>query len=256
MMEHPLFQRIANASRPDFGNILSKSFELFKKVWLQGLVHMLLTFAVTIPLIVLVYAPLVPGIIEAETSYNGEFNPFEMYPAGTIVLYFVFFLILLLVIQVVAYAITAHFYLVLKKEDTGLPQETGGYFVFLRHHFGKLFVLSLAALGIALLATLLCYLPLLYVSVPLQLLAVIFAFNPELSVSEIVKASFKLGHKFWLIIFGLIVVMGLIAQLGVLLCFIGVFVTASLVYLPIYYIYKDTIGFEGNVPQPPIDTMQ
>jgi hypothetical protein len=254
-MEHPIFQRIANAPRPDFGEILSKSFELFKKVWVQGLVHILLTFVVTIPLIILVYAPLVPGIIESETSCGGEFNPFEMYPPGTIILYVLFFFLLLMVIQVIAYAINAHFFLVLKQEDMGTPLETGGYFVFLKQHFGKLFVLSLAALGIAILATLLCYLPLIYVSVPLQLLAVIFAFNPNMSVLDIIKASFKLGHRYWLIIFGLIVVMGLIAQLGVLLCFVGVFVTASLVYLPIYYAYKDTVGFDDTGWQAPQDVV-
>ncbi len=247
-MEHPIFKRIAVAREPDFGAIFGKSFELFKKVWLEGLVHLLLTFAVTIPFLIFIYAPLVPDIVEAEMM-DGTFNPFEAYSPLTIVGYVFFLLIMLLMLQVVAYAINAHFFLVMKQKDVGTPLETGGYWVFLKGYSGKMFMLALASLGIAILATLLCYLPLLYVMVPLQLIVPIFAFNPELSTSEIIRAGFKLGNRFWLIIFGLMVVMGLIAQLGMLLCLVGVFITASLVYIPIYYVYKDTVGFGEAHPE-------
>ena len=43
--------------------------------------------------------------------------------------------------------------------------------------------------------------------------------------------------------FALIFISSLIAQLGVILCFVGVFFTAYFVYIPIYYFYKETIGF-------------
>ena len=71
-----------------------------------------------------------------------------------------------------------------------------------------------------------------------------FAFNPELSVGDIVKASFKLGHKKWLLAFGLILVSLLLAQIvGMLLCGIGTLFTAAFVYHPTYLIYKEVIGF-------------
>ncbi len=244
-MEHPIFQKIAQAPKLDFGDILSKSFHLFKKVWVEGMVHILITIAITIPVMILVYVPLVPMMIQEGQMLSGqEFNPFTEYPAPVIIGYILLLLVLILVLQVFTYGISAHFYKVIQKADTGKPRDTGGYFVFLKGNFSKLFILSLAALGIALLAIALCYLPILYVMVPLQLLIVFFAFNPTLSVSEIVKASFKLGNKFWLIIFGLIIISSLIAQLGILLCFIGIFVTASFVHLPMYYVYKDAIGFD------------
>ena len=83
--------------------------------------------------------------------------------------------------------------------------------------------------------------------VPLQLVVVIFAFNPDLSVSEIIKASFKLGHKYWFVIFGLMFISGFLAQLGMFLCFVGIFFfTFSFIYIPLYYVYKDSIGFEDN----------
>ncbi len=80
--------------------------------------------------------------------------------------------------------------------------------------------------------------------VPLQLIVPIFAFNPKLSVKDIVSASFKLGNEFWLILFGLIIIPSLIAQIGVVLCFVGMAATLYFTYIPLYYFYKDTIGFK------------
>jgi uncharacterized membrane protein len=74
-----------------------------------------------------------------------------------------------------------------------------------------------------------------------------FAFNPELSASNIIKASFGLGNKKWLLAFGLIIISSILAQIiGFLMCFIGLFVTSSFVYLPIYFIYKEVVGFDES----------
>jgi len=35
----------------------------------------------------------------------------------------------------------------------------------------------------------------------------------------------------------------IIAELGVLLCFVGVLFTAMLAKIPVYFMYKDSIGF-------------
>ena len=108
----------------------------------------------------------------------------------------------------------------------------------------KTIKLSIVSFGIAVLATLLCFLPIIYAIVPLSLINVMFAFNPDMSVSDTVKLSFKLGNKKWLITFGLIFVAGLLAQIvGMLLCFVGVLFTVSFSYIPLYFIYKQVIGF-------------
>ena len=152
--------------------------------------------------------------------------------------------VVIFIVQAIAFGITAHFLKVLQKEDTGHPEEVGGYFDLIKGNYQKLLILSLATFGIALLAILLCYLPIFYVMVPLQLLVLFYAFNPELKVNEIIKASFKLGNKYWLTIFGLVIISSIIAQLGILLCIVGVFFTAYFVHIPMYYVYKDSIGFD------------
>ena len=54
----------------------------------------------------------------------------------------------------------------------------------------KVIILSLATLGISIAAMLLCIIPLFYVMVPLQLLVIMFAFNPKLSVFRTYKFKF------------------------------------------------------------------
>ena len=79
--------------------------------------------------------------------------------------------------------------------------------------------------------------------VPISLIPAFLAFDEELTATEIIKSCFSLGNKNWLVIFGLVIVMGLVAELGVLLCFVGVLFTAMLAKIPVYFMYKDSIGF-------------
>ena len=57
-------KRIENAKSPDFGDIFSKSFDLFKDVWTDGMVHVLVTMVVVIPFFFVVYIPLFPIYME------------------------------------------------------------------------------------------------------------------------------------------------------------------------------------------------
>lgn len=81
--------------------------------------------------------------------------------------------------------------------------------------------------------------PIIYAMISLNLLTVIYAFNPEVSGSNLIKASFDLGNKKWFITFGITFIAGLTAQMvGMLLCGIVVFVTYSFTMILLYFIYK------------------
>ncbi|MEW7290224.1 hypothetical protein [Aquimarina sp. 2304DJ70-9] len=252
-MSDNLFEKIENSSPVDFGDIFNKSIALFKKVWVQGFVHLLISMVIMIPLFVVMYIPIfaIAGISGLENSYGGDFedynNQYEGLSVGLMILFIVLVIIMSMIATAFQLGIMAHFYRVCRQVDLGFS-ESSGYFMFFKgKYLGKLFAIAISSFGIALLATLLCYFPILYVMVPLQLLGVIFAFNPDLGTSDLIKASFKLGNKIWLIAFGLIFVSSMLAQLvGMMLCFIGVFFTAAFVYLPIYYLYKESIGFDDN----------
>jgi len=238
-----LQSRIQDARALDFGDIFNKSIELFKKVWVQGLVMLLLTMVMMLPLYLLMYLPMIAaGFIDPSMfEYGYEPSPILMAP------FFLLMLVFSFVGMVISFGMKASFYRICKMKDLN-EMGSEDYFYYLKKpYLGKVMRLALISFGIALLATLLCVIPIFYVMVPLTLMNVIFAFNPELSASEIVKAGFDLGNKKWLITFGLMVVSGFLAGIvGMLMCFVGVYITASFSYLPAYYIYKDAVGFDKS----------
>ncbi|MEN3324925.1 hypothetical protein VP395_14390 [Mariniflexile soesokkakense] len=239
-----LLEKIDKAKSLDFGTIFNQSIELFKKVWVQGLVMLLLTMLLMVPFYLIMYLPMLGmGLIDPQSFQNmenmGDFSPFLMIPFFIFVLVFSFFA------MVIGFGMKASFFRICKLKDL---EEMGAddYFYYLKKpYLGKVVKLSLATFGITILAMLLCVLPVFYVMIPVTLMNVIFAFNPDLSTSEIVKAGFRLGNKKWLLTFGLIFISSLLAGIvGVLMCCIGIYVTSSFSYLPVYFIYKDSVGFD------------
>ena len=168
-----------------------------------------------------------------------DFKPLMIIPFIIFALLFSFFA------MVIGFALKASFYRICKLKDL---EEMGAddYFYYLKKpYLGKVVKLSLATYGISVAAMLLSVFPIIYVMVPIALMNAIFAFNPELSTSEIVKAGFRLGNKKWLLTFGLMIVCGFLAGIvGILMCCIGIYITTSFSYLPIYLIYKDSVGFD------------
>ena len=238
-----LLNKIDNTKALDFGTIFSQSVELFKKVWVQGLVMLLLTMLLMVPFYIIMYLPMLGmGLIDFEPLQNREnmqdFSLLLMVP------FFIFIFLFSFIAIVIGFGMKASFYRICKLKDLE-EMGTDDYFYYLKKpYLGKVIKLSLATFGITIAAILLCVLPVFYVMVPVALMNVIFAFNPDLSTSEIVKAGFRLGNKKWLLTFGLMIVSGFLAGIvGLLMCCIGIYVTSSFAYLPTYFIYKDSVGF-------------
>jgi hypothetical protein len=254
-MEHPIFQKIETSKKVDFGDVLSNSYKLFLKVWQQGALHTLIMMLFVIPFIVLVYVPIIYMSIASNRHYDYYYydNSPDYFmgmdsPIPFLIIYFLVLFVLIIIMQTVSLGVMAHFYKVCRIVDMETGEDEGGYFEYFRNGgFMKIFILSLATFGISIAAILLCYFPIFYVMVPLQLMLPVFAFNPKLSVNDIIKAAFKLGHKHWIYVFGFILIAGNVAQLGIILCIVGIIFTACIAYLPIYFFYKDTVGF-GDAP--------
>ncbi|WP_299183245.1 hypothetical protein [uncultured Aquimarina sp.] len=249
MNSNQLFEKIENSKKPEFGDIMSKSFELYKKVFSIGMVHALVIFAIAIPFILVVYLPLLPFYIDMiQNAGDPYYQPsfLEGFSVMMIVVWVVVIFVLSFIMQVLNISVYGHFLKTLKNQDLGLTEEIGGYFTIAKKHFGKIILISLANMGIGMLAALACYFPIFYVMVPLQLVILIFIFNQEMSVENIIKAAFKLGNKYWLTFFGLIFVSGIFSALGVIVCYLGVIATMFFSYIVMYYMYKDTIGFENE----------
>ncbi|WP_370101677.1 hypothetical protein [Xanthomarina gelatinilytica] len=237
-----LLEKIDRSKTLDFGDIFSNSIELFKKVWVQGLIMMLLMMVILIPFYLVMYLPFIGmGFLDMDAySYNNDISPILMIP------FFIMIFVFSIVAMVLSFGMKASFYRICKMKDLNEAGSDDYFYYLKKPYLGKVIVLSLMTFGISLLATLLCFLPIIYVMVPITLINVIFAFNPDLSASDIIKAGFRLGNKKWLITFGLIVISAILAELvGLLMCFVGIFVTASFSYIPAYFVYKESVGFQN-----------
>lgn len=238
-----LQSKVQNAPELQFGVIFDRCIELFKKVWVQGLVVLLLTMLLSVPFFLIIYVPLLAfGFVDAmEPNVYSDMAPLA------VVMFGILYLVVITAVSTVAFGLKAAFYRICKQKDLGIMGGEDYFYFFKGPYLMKTLKLALATVGISIIATLLCVLPIIYVSVPIYLMVVIYAFNPDLSVSEIVKLSFDLGNKKWLITFGLAIVTSLLAGIvGFLMCFIGIYITASFGYLCHYFIYKDVIGFDKS----------
>jgi hypothetical protein len=243
-----LQEKISNAKALDFGTILSESIELFKKTWLQGFLLQLFNFVIALPFIIILYIPLIGFMVaNAENGYNGS-DTWSGFFAGMSVFYILFLIAGIFVLGAVQVALNAAFFRIMKKLDHNETTTTNDFFYFLKSNYlSKAFMLMIVSILISIPAIILCYIPFIYVIVPMSYFAFFFAFNPELSVGDIVKASFGLGNKKWLLSFGLLIVTSILSQIvGLLLCVIGVLFTAAFIYHPTYLIYKHVVGFDES----------
>ena len=248
-----IYQRINNAPELDFGIIFNQSIDLFKKSWLQGFILQLIIFALTVPFLLIFYIPFVAMIITESQNGYVDSAAYETFIAGFSIFSIIFFLIGIFVISAVSMCLYAAFYRILFKFDHDQEVATNDFFYFLKgKYLSKAFVLVLITALLYGVVTILVIptffvstLGMFYLIVPLTLLSPVLGFNPEMSVSDIVSVSFKLGNKKWLIGFGLIIISSLLASVvGFLLCGIGSLFTAAFVYHPVYFIYKEVIGFK------------
>ena len=251
-----LSEKISNGKELDFGDILSRTFELFKKVWLQGFLLMVILCIVMVPLFVAIYMPMYSSLMEQ--MQNGDYNPNDASNlfAGQSDNFRYRIIGFTFVISFLTTALVSAFHSVVAKLDRGEAFNFSDLFQFFRvKYFDRIFAIASFSLLIALLnfafekflspstATVLNLVLNVVLSVYTTLFVVFFAFNPHLKAGEIFSLSFNLGSKKWLLIFGLTVITAIIGMLGAIVCGFGVLFTISIVYLPIYLVYKDVIGF-------------
>ncbi|MCR9225985.1 MAG: hypothetical protein NXH90_01000 [Flavobacteriaceae bacterium] len=232
-----LSNRIQQSVPVEFGSVFNNSIELFKKVWLQGFITLVLTFAGILPFYLLIYLPMIAvGISDPDIFEQQEMPPVF---AGLMTLIMPLFMIGVMTIGI---CLNAAFLRICRKYDLNESGKDDYFYYFKKEYLAKALIISLIMVGLSFLGVLACGLGIIYLMVPMSLFPAFFAFDRELTALEVVKASFALGNKNWLMIFLLILVSGFVGQLGAILCLVGVLFTAMFSKIPIYFIHKDTIG--------------
>lgn len=239
MNAYQLKERIKHANQVDFSNVLDQSFRLFKKVWLKGFVMVLIIGLFTAGLNFVLKSL---GWLNYYNDNIFEFsNIYTINYDNLLVTGFQS-----LVLGLITFPLMAGFYKTCQEMDLSDNDQDYLFYFFKSEYLPKVALLSIAYSLIAIIAQALFVLPYLYAFIPLSYFVVLFTFNPELSVGEIVELSFIFGTKKWLVSFGTVIIVALAAMVGVIACFIGVLFTICAVYLPYYIIYKEAIGLEEN----------
>lgn len=235
-------QRISESKPIEFGTVFNNSVELFKKVWLQGFITILLTMLAILPFYLILYAPMVAMGITDPDAFRHNHLPH----AYSLTLIFVG-PIFMIVIMTVSLCLNAAFLRICRKYDLDEMGRDDYFFYFKKNYLTKALVLSLLMIGLSLLGMLACGLGIIYLVVPMYLFPAFFAFDKELTPVEIVKSGFALGNKNWLMIFLLVIVTGIVSELGIVICFVGLFFTVMFSKIPTYFMYKDTIGLTMDI---------
>ena len=241
-----LLNKIQTSKTIDFGDLFNESLDLFKKVWVQGLLLQLFSILIMLPFIISLYLPyftlaLDGGLNQTMGSTELSRALIEEYGTSLIWIY-----LLILLVSIVSSLLYLGFYRIIKEMDHGNPFVVTDFFYFFKSPvLGKAIVLLLAYTGIAILAALLCFFPLIYAMIPLMFMLPVFVYNSHLSTSEIIKVAFALGNKKWGITF-LILMLNIILFYAVsfVTCGLGALFISCFLYLPQYIIYKKVIGFD------------
>ena len=115
MLFSELQSRINNAKALDFGTIFSQSIELFKQVWVQGLLVVLLTMGFMIPIYLIFLVPLMAmGVMDPDSLQQSQDAGL-----GVMLVYNVMQLILGFFATIIGFGFKAAFYRICKNEDLG-----------------------------------------------------------------------------------------------------------------------------------------
>ena len=243
-----VLSKIQLAKTTDFGDLFNDSIVLFKKVWLQGLQLQLFSFLIMLPFIISFYGPYLK--LALDNSSNGPLDPavlsqslIEEFGSSLVWVY-----VLMLTLSIVSSLMYLGFFRILKRIDHGQSFAVTDFFHFFQKALiGKSVVFLLAYVGIAIVATLLCFFPIVYAIIPLMFMLPIFVYNPNLTISEVVKTGFALGNKKWGITFLTLVLNTILLYVVILVTFgLGSLFFGCFLYLPQYIIYKKVIGFETS----------
>lgn len=242
-----LTKKILEAPRIDFGVLFNESVTVFKKVWLQGFILQLISIGLSLPLLIFNFGFLLDSGIDTnsyeslEQLMNGDAMVEHL--GSLVILYY----LLAIVIGLMTSLLTFGFFRVIRKMDQGANFQISDFFYFFKiNRIKKSIVLILANFGIAIIAILMCVLPIFYVMIPLMFVTPIFVYNQELSISEVLKSSLQLGHKKWGITFVITLLNVITLYILILLtCGIGSLFFSCFLQMPIYVLYKKIISFDG-----------
>jgi hypothetical protein len=140
-----------------------------------------------------------------------------------------------------AYPAYAGFFIVADKIKKGEPYVFEDFFGGFKDKIGPLIIASIVAQLLIFVGIMLCILPGIYLAVAWSFTIPFVLFYTG-DFWQAMELSRKVINKNWFGFFALVLVAGFLSGLGVILCFVGIFLTLPIFYLSIYAAYEDVVG--------------
>ena len=113
-----LQQKIQNAKDLDFGTIFNQSIELYKKVWVQGLILYLIAMLIMLPIILLFYGPMYMAMFEQIQNGNPDPEAMNEFIYGRGSLFIFGYYLVMFAISAITSLLYAGFYRIIRKVET------------------------------------------------------------------------------------------------------------------------------------------
>ncbi|MDD2709395.1 MAG: GYF domain-containing protein [Verrucomicrobiae bacterium] len=134
--------------------------------------------------------------------------------------------------------LTGGLYYFILKLIRGQPAALEDAFVGFKLSFAQLMLVGLVSGILTSVGLFLCILPGIYLGVAWSF-AIPLVIDKQLEFWDAMEVSRKVISKHWWQFFALLLVLGLVAMLGLIACFIGVFVTITIALASMAYAYED-----------------
>lgn len=138
-------------------------------------------------------------------------------------------------------ALLGGLYLLFLKRMRGVEAGVGDVFAGFSLAFVQLLLAHVVSALLTTIGIILCIIPGVYLSVA-WVFTLPLVIDKKLDFWPAMELSRKVVTKHWWVIFGLMLVTGILAVVGLLACIVGVFVTGSIAMAAMMYAYEDIFG--------------
>ena len=125
-----LLNKIQNSKSIDFGDLFNETLDVFKKVWVQGLLLQLFSLIIMLPFIIVFYVPYISLMIESSTNQSMDYTEFNETLFEGFGLYMVLAYLAIFVLSIASSLLYLGFYKIVKDMDRGNPFVVSDFFYF------------------------------------------------------------------------------------------------------------------------------
>ncbi len=235
MSEFNEFDQQGSIPEKSTGSIISHAFEMYKGIFLYAIIAMII-YSILGAIIQSVAGVNSSEMIE-EMKTSGNYSSFSAFSAPGMPLYLTLSGVLGLLLSPLYVGLI---YMV-NKYNTKNPIEFSDLFIGYKQNFANILIYALLAGVISTIALSLCVFPIIFVYPFLMLGYPILLFE-NASATEALGKSYNIVKDNYGIFLGVTFVGFLISMAGIVLCFIGVILTAPFIFAVMYSTYCAYLG--------------